>query len=101
MTRFVANPAFREDIQREPRFRNGMRGITVGVAKSIQTAAEPYRDSGNYIGRVGARGTLVELERHFAHIMEYGSVNNAPQRNALRGVRAAGLRFEDDRAALA
>jgi hypothetical protein len=99
-TRFVPNPAFKSQIQAEAPFGTGMRKITVGVAESITVAAEPFRDSGNYIGRVGVRGTTVELEKHFAHIMEFGSVNNPPQRNALRGVRAAGLRFEDDRAAL-
>ncbi len=96
----MPNPAFRSQIQAEPPFRAGMGKITVGLAESIKVAAEPFRDTGNFIGRVGARGTTVELEKHFAHIMELGSANNPPQRNALRGARAAGLRFEDDRAAL-
>lgn len=100
MSRFVPNPAFKTEIQAEPPFGTGMRKITVGVADSIKVAAEPFRDTGNFIGRVGVRGTTVELERHFAHIIELGSIHNPPQRNALRGTRAAGLRFEDDRAAL-
>ncbi len=97
----MPNPAFRVEIQAEPPFRAGMGKITVGVAESIKVAAEPFRDTGNFIGRVGVRGTTVELEKHFTHIIELGSVNNPPQRSALRGARAAGLRFEDARAALA
>lgn len=96
MARFVPNPSFKTEIQQERPFRRGMRTITVTVAESIKVAAEPFRDTGNYIGRVGVRDTNVELEKHFAHIMEYGSVNNPPQANARRGVTAAGLRFEDD-----
>jgi hypothetical protein len=98
--RFRRNPAFHEEIEATPEFKKGEAKITVGVAESIQAAAEPFRDTGNYIGRVHARGTRVETERHFSHIIELGSVNNPPQRNILRGVTAAGLRFEDDRAAL-
>lgn len=94
-TRFVPNATFKAEIQAERPFRQGMRKITVTVAESIKVAAEPFRDTGNYIGRVGTRGTNVELEKHFAHLQEYGSVNNPPQGNARRGVTAAGLRYED------
>jgi hypothetical protein len=98
---FVPNPGAHERHERDPQFRKGLAFTTGAVAQHVQQAAEPFRFTGNYIGRVGtARGRYVLVEKHFAHIHEYGSVNNVPQRNVLRGVRAAGLRFEDDRAAL-
>jgi hypothetical protein len=99
MTTFIPNPAFRPEISRTKRFRAGMGEITVGVAEEIRLAAEVFRDTGNFIRRVGVRGNRIELERHFAHIIEMGSRNNPPQRNALRGAVAAGLRYEDPRGA--
>jgi hypothetical protein len=98
MTKFIVNPNWKPEIQQERPFRQGMGKITVGVSESIKTAALPFRDTGNYIDRIGIRTghpTHVELERHFAHIIELGSVNNPPQHNVRRGIRSAGLRYED------
>lgn len=94
--RFRPNPAFERQYRNTPEFRQFIAGQTRIVASSIVFAAFPYRDSGNYIDRIQAHASRVELEKHFAHIMEYGSVNNPPQANARRGVIAAGLRFVDD-----
>lgn len=96
MARFVANPAFRRELQSTPEFRGGLAKITVEVAASIKAAALPFRDTGHYIDSVRPRGGRVYLERHFAHIIEFGSVNNPPQANVRRGVNATGLRFQDD-----
>lgn len=104
MSRFVANPKFRSELKSEPPYKRGMGFIAFKVADEIEVAALPFRDTGNYIRRVEAktngRSFWIETERHFGHLQELGSVNNPPQRNILRGVQAAGLRFEDDRAAL-
>ncbi len=104
--RFVKNPAFEEQHSQAPAFRKGMAAITVGVAESIKTAALPFRNTGAYIDQIGAvpvwlagGGHLVALPRHIWHVVELGSVNNPPQANVLRGVRAAGLRYEHDAAA--
>lgn len=94
-TRFVPNPTFRRDLEREPEFVKGTAQITATVAESIKAAAEPFRDTGKYIRSMEQQGNRVYLEPHFAHIIELGSVNNPPQANVRRGVRTAGLRFED------
>jgi hypothetical protein len=98
--RFVPNPAFRRELESERPFKQGMGETTIGLSESIKIAAEPYRHTGNFIRRVGpsraGRGFSVEIERFFGHIIELGSVNNAPQRNVLRGALAAGMRFHDD-----
>lgn len=98
--RYVANPLFEEELQATAEFEAGRERITTGVAKSIAEAARPFRDTGQYIRSIQARKGRVHLEPHFAHIIEYGSANNPPQANVRRGVTAAGLRFEDSRAAL-
>lgn len=98
--RFIANPAFKQEIQRTPEFEDGIEQTTVRVADAIQTAAQPFRDTGHFIRNVRVSKGRVYLEPHFAHLPEYGSVNNPPQANVRRGVAAAGLRFEDSRAAL-
>ncbi len=94
--RFVPDPTFKAQLRRERPFKRGMAKITVQAAEAIKTAALPFRDTGNYIDRIGVRGTRVEVERHFAHILELGSIHNPPQGNIRRGTTAAGLRFEDD-----
>lgn len=98
--RFVPNPGFTQEIQRTPEFEKGIGQTTLKVAEAIQTAAQPFRDTGRYIGQVKVRKGRVTLEPHFAHLSEWGSVNNPPQGNVRRGVAAAGLRFEDVRAVL-
>lgn len=94
-TRFVPNPAFKAELRRTPVFRKGTAEITVKVAESVKTAALPFRHTGHYIRSVKPRGSRVYLEPSVAHIIELGSVNNPPQANVRRGVKAAGLRFED------
>ncbi len=103
-TRFVPNPKFKAELKAARPFRRGMGFITFKVADAIEAAALEHRDSGNFMRRIEPQYKggefYVETERYFSHIIDLGSVNNPPQRNILRGVRAAGLRFEDDRAAL-
>lgn len=98
--RFRPDPTFRQQLEAEAEFQGGMARITVEVSEAIKTAAAPFRHTGHYIGSIEPRATRVYLEPHFAHIIEYGSINNSPQANVRRGVAAAGLRFEDSRAAL-
>jgi hypothetical protein len=95
MARFVRNRAFEREIGATPGFQKGLAQTTLRVADAIENAAQPFRDTGQYIRKVKARKTRVYLEPHFAHIAEFGSVNNPPQANVRRGVKAAGLRYED------
>lgn len=96
MARFVPNPAFRQELEAAAEFQTGMAVITGEVAASIKTAAEPFRRTGYFIRKIDARRNLVLLRDPFAHLVEFGSVNNVPQGNARRGVLALGLRFRDD-----
>ncbi len=105
-TRFVPNPDFRRELRAESQYKAGMTGITVGVSESIRDAALVYRNTGAYMRDIGpveerlADGEhRIALPRHIWHVVELGSVNNPPQANVLRGVRAAGLRYEHDAAA--
>lgn len=93
---FKRNPAFKAEFRKTPRFRGAMIEQTEIVESAIIFAAFPHRDTGNYINRISTRGTRVFLEKHFAHIMEYGTVTQAPQANVRRGVISTGLRFSDD-----
>lgn len=92
---FRPNPRAEAGIQRQSEFKAGMAEKTRLVAATIRFMALPYRETGYYIQHIEVRGTMIRFEDPFWHLSEYGSRNNPPQRNALRGVRAAGLRFED------
>lgn len=93
--RFRRSPGAEAGIRKQPEYRTAMAEKTRLVAATIRFVALPYRESGYYIQHIEVRGTKILFEDPFWHLSEYGSVNNPPQRNALRGVRAAGLRFED------
>lgn len=92
---FRPNPRATAGIQRQLEFKAEMAERTRLVAATIRFMALPYRETGYYIQHIEVRGTTIRFEDPFWHLSEYGSRNNPPQRNALRGVRAAGLRFVD------
>lgn len=94
--RFQRNPGAEAGIRKQPEYRAALAEKTRLVAATIRFVALPYRNTGYYIQHIEVRGTRIEFQDVFWFLSEYGSVNNPPQRNALRGVRAAGLRFEDD-----
>lgn len=93
--RFRPNPKAEQGIRRQPEFKAEMIEKTRLVAATIRFVALPYRNTGYYIQHIEVRGTRIVFEDVFWFLSEFGSVNNPPQRNALRGVRAAGLRYED------
>lgn len=94
--RFRARKTFEREVRAEPEFKAHMVATTREVAAVIRFMALPYRHTGYYIQHIEERGTRVLFLDPFYHLSEYGSIHNPPQRNALRGVKAAGLRFEDD-----
>lgn len=98
--RFRPNPAFKAELQATPEFRAGFAGITTIVGASIRLAAEPYRNTGYFIRRIVVVGNRVEYRDWGWHFSEFGSIHNTPQRNALRGVKAAGLEYRDGRTPL-
>lgn len=94
--RFRARKTFEREVRQQPEFRAHMIATTREVAAVTRFMALPYRHTGYYVQHIEERGTTVRFTDPFWHLSEYGSKNNPPQRNALRGVKAAGLRFEDD-----
>lgn len=93
--RFRPNPRAEEGIRKQPVFRAAMAENAKTVAAVIRFVALPYRNTGYFIQHIEERGNRVLFLDPFWHLSEFGSVHNPPQRNALRGVRAAGLRYED------
>lgn len=93
--RFKANLRAEQGIRRQPEFNTEMAERTRFVAATIRFVALPYRNTGYFIQHIEVRGNRVVFLDPFWHLSEFGSVNNPPQRNALRGTRAAGLRYED------
>jgi hypothetical protein len=97
MASFRKNPAFEKQAQAQPEFQAGVSRVTAGLAEEIKIAALPFRHTGYFIKKVRAGGKRVLLRDPFAHLSEYGSINNPPQANARRAARTAGMRFDDQR----
>jgi hypothetical protein len=93
--RFVKNPRFEQELQAEPDFKAHMVTTTGLVAEAITEAAP--RKTGYFRRRIRARGTTIRFLDVFWHLVEYGSKNNPAYAPIRRGLRAAGLRFDDPR----
>lgn len=98
--RFRYRRTFEAELRAEPEFKAHMVATTREVAAVIRFMALPYRHTGYFVQHIEERGTRIRFTDPFWHLSEFGSIHNPPQRNALRGVRAAGLRYEDGRTEL-
>lgn len=94
--KYVPNPAFLAELQQQPEHKKGMAAITKKAARAVKLAARPYRNTGYFERRVKARGQSVIEGDHFWHLSEFGSINNPPQGNFRRGLRAVGIRLVMD-----
>lgn len=93
--RYRHNRAFETEIQATPKFHGAMVRTAAEATAAIRIAAQPYRHTGYFIRHIEHRGTTVRMTDPFWHLSEFGSIRNPPQRNALRGVRSIGLRYDD------
>lgn len=93
--RYRPSPGYRKALQAQPEFKAAMVFTTRYVAGVIRFMALPYRHTGYYIQHIEERGTTIRFTDPFFHLSEWGSVNNPPQRNILRGVKASGLDYRD------
>lgn len=94
-TSFRRNAAFERELRAQPEFVAGMRERTTLATAAIRDAAP--RVTGYYIRHVRPDGTRIRIGDFAWHLVEYGSVNNPPYAPIRRGLRAAGLRFDDSR----
>jgi hypothetical protein len=94
--KYIPNPAFTTEVQEQPQHKKGMAAITRSAAKAVRMAARPFRNTGYFERRVRARGQSVVEGDEFWHLSEFGSVNNPPQGNFRRGLRAVGIRLVMD-----
>lgn len=96
--RYEPNRAFRPEFQATPGYQAALAFITAGVKEAIVTAALPFRATGYFINHLGIRGKDRVVSRdNFTHLIEFGSVNNPAYAPIRRGVREAGLRFDNAR----
>lgn len=97
--RFRPNRQVRSQLIRQ----RGMQIMLRHNAEAVKQSAEresPIGDTGDYIHGfvIVPYATRVRVGNtdYFAHLVEWGSVNNPPYAPLRRGVRAAGLRLEAD-----
>ena len=103
MTRFRRNPRLEQQLQRQPQLRRALTEF----AEDAQRHAEGFMQAagGPWMPRKGSRSStkvvtegdevrLVNLD-HAGHLQEWGSRNNPPHAPLRRGVRAAGLRLDE------
>lgn len=100
---FLPNPKLDEELAANPEIREGLKAS----AEPGRVQAEAFaRDAGGpWMPRAGQElvqileddtGIYLVNTDYGAHLMEWGSVNNAPHAPLRRGALAAGLRVVED-----
>lgn len=99
MSRFRRNRLLDEEIRSSPRFL-AERHAAAERVKRAATMAAPKGKTGGYARRftveVDGNDVAVGNTDFAAHLVEFGSANNPPYAPLRRGVRAAGLRLEEN-----
>jgi hypothetical protein len=95
--RYRPDPDWEAGLRGQPQFQAAIGRITQEVGAAVRMAAEPSRHTGYFIRKITVIGNRVELRDPFWHLVEYGSRKNPAYAPARRGVRMAGLRFNDPR----
>lgn len=102
MSRFVANPAFVEQVRRSPAVQRAERAAAEAIASKTVDYAPPSRVRGDPVAKTSIRvvsdeeRTRVESTHPFWHLIEFGSKNNPAYAPMRRGVAATGFRLEQD-----
>jgi hypothetical protein len=96
MTSFVHNPAFAAELAASPTMQTALSAAAVVIAGEIRRAAPIGQgpDAGHYKRSIRSKGPVVYSTDPFAHLVEWGSVNNPAYAPLRRGVLAAGLRLD-------
>lgn len=93
--RFKVNRKIGEEMAREPATTRALRTRAERVATNTRRFAVDSRYRSSIRTKVMAPGRIrVGTDYWFAHLDEWGNVNNAPSGAMRRGVQAAGLRLE-------
>jgi hypothetical protein len=104
MALFRPDPGLERALRRQAAHRAGMRAAAEVVAESARTLARAA--GAPWMPRKGAAEQPIVVETdgdenrvvntdHGGHLTEFGSVNNPPLAPLRRGVRAAGLRLDE------
>lgn len=97
--KFIRAAGFERELRRSGEFEKAMREQAERVKRRAEQAS-PTGGTGGYARRftvtVGGETPRVGNTDIAAHLVEFGSVNNPPYAPLRRGVRAAGLRLEED-----
>jgi hypothetical protein len=95
---FIPDPMFERQIRKEAEYLDGMRTIAEPALSLIEELAPEqsgdYRDTLEVV--VEGDGVNLASTDPAGNIIEWGSANNPPFAPIRRGVRAAGLRLDEE-----
>jgi hypothetical protein len=99
---FRPNPNAEDELRSQPEYREGLKEIAEPAR--VEVAAAARAESGPWMPRQGEEpiqvvddedGVYIVNTDYAAAIQEYGSARTPPHAPLRRGVRAAGLRLEE------
>lgn len=80
------------ELKAQPTYPAFLRFVARYAAEAVQEVSPVH--TGYYRRHVGYDGATITSSDPFAHLVEWGSVNNPPYAPMRRGILAAGLRLD-------
>lgn len=98
MRRFDRNPDFEQDLRSSAAFKRGLRLPAEAIKRHAEHAAPrgSGRTARSFVVRTDGDTVQVGNTDPFFHLTEWGSINNPPYAPLRRGVKAAGLRLDEN-----
>lgn len=93
--RLRRNPLFERELRASADFHRSLDRETRRVAAAAEQVAAQTEQTGDFRRSLSTDGHTVVSSDPFAHLIEFGSINNPPYAPFRRGIGAAGLRFDD------
>lgn len=94
---FIPDPTFEGQLRQQAEYLDGMREVAAPALEAIRDAAP--EQSGDYTDSlaivVEGDGVNLASTDPAGNLVEWGSANNPPYAPIRRGVRAAGLRLDE------
>lgn len=92
---FRLNPRFEEELARDPQVRRVLDAAAKEALPAARAVARSYRDTGAYEASLKVDGNRLLTTDPAGHIIEFGSVDTAPQAPLRKAAEQVGARVVD------
>lgn len=95
MARFVVNPAFAAQMERDPQVRRVLEDRAQEALAAARQIAAQYRDTGAYEASLVAEGNTLATTDFAGHIIEWGGATSPPRGIIRKAAEQVGAKVVD------